>query len=228
MMKLLLTFALVLTSSLAFSLTPETEQFLKKNKILIKSDLIEETHIERFKQSYTKFPIEFTHELIKLGRKIHLIYGHGVSDDPTWKDNNKTFDGRDWAEVPGAGGSPYAYAPTRIVVNRMDEGHGSVDLFLHEEAHTMDSTYGSFKISSSEPFKQLMTNPSVTHYLDSISSVGYYQNFAEAFAEIFARFHAGPDSKKILEEKAPEAAEFIKNLKSIREASKKGQAVSIF
>lgn len=225
-MKFSLSLVLIIISFSAVALTAEKEKFLKENKILLQSEQIEDSHIDRFIKSYMKFPSELTKELLGRGRKIHLIFGHGVSDDPTWGKEDKTFDGRDWSDVPGAGGSTYWKSPTRIVVNRMDEGHGSVDLYLHEEAHTMDSTYGYFKISDSEVFKKIFSNPSVTQYLNSITSTGYYENSREAFAELFARYHAGPQSRKILEEKAPEAALFIQNLKSIREASKKGQAVS--
>lgn len=225
MKKWLAALTLVLISSVAFALSPEKAKYLKDNGIILVTQPMEERYIDEFLLSYQKFPTDLAQELIKLGRKIHLIQGHGVSDDPTWDDDLQTFDGRDWSTVPGAGGKPFWHWPTRIVVNRLKEGHGSRNLFLHEEAHAMDLSYGIFKISRSSAFQELLKTRSFLNYMEEVCP-GYCEVPQEAFAELFARYYADGASRKKLQRSSPQAFNFIKNLRSIREASEKGQDAS--
>lgn len=225
-MKFIIPIVLIFTSSFAHSLSKAHENFLKDNNIRLMSEEITDEHIDQFKVSYLKLPGDLNQELLDRGRIIHLIFGIGVSDDPTWGNLSETFDGRGWDIVPGAGGSPYWKRPTRIVVNKLHEGHGSKDLVLHEEAHTIDCTYGDYKISSNVEFGALFDDPTVQAYLSKICSTYCEENKKEAFAELFAHYYTSNETREALEFHAPSVAEFFRNFRSIKQASKKGHRAS--
>lgn len=156
-------------------------------------------------------------EMLSRKAKIHLIEGEGVTDDPTWGLSRSTFDGRSWKEVPGAGGNPSSGRPTRIVVNRLHEGHGSVNLFLHEHAHALDSTYKTDGASNSKSWKAILKLPHVREYLKTICKKDYCLVPREAFAETFARFYHSEELRGELLEKAPELYILFETLKEIKD-----------
>lgn len=217
-MNFLLVFLLIIGSSFAHAHSEKNEQFIKDNRVVLVHDNITEKELNQFKKSFLKFPSDLNKELLDQGRVIHLIKGRGVTADPTWEGKNKTFDGRDWSGVPGAGGSTYWNRPTRIVVNRLHQGHGAIDLFLHEEAHTLDFTYGDSRISNNQAWTEVFAKTSVKKYLQKICR-NYCKDKREAFAELFAHYYHSVQTRRQLELAAPEAATFFKRLRSIREAS---------
>lgn len=165
--------------------------------------------------------------MVRRGGKVHLIEGFGVSEDPTWTNQNSTKDGRGWNSVPGAGGAPYARMPTRIVVNRLYEGHGSTNLVLHEHAHSLDSTYTSHGVSSSQLWKNLMReNPEVNNFLDR--KCGDYCNTdeRERFAELFAIYHDCGGGKAAMVREIPRIAEFFRTFKSVKELNRNAPSSS--
>lgn len=119
------------------------------------------------------------------------------------------------------------YVPTRIVVNQLYNytnpvgGHGSVNLYLHEHAHSLDSLYADHDISSSPAFKNLFKNEENVRYLRKACSshCGTGTNVApiEAFAELFATYHACQSARETMEAEAPEIANFFADLVSVKE-----------
>lgn len=192
------------------------EDFFTSNNIILKSENIPQEFIDDFIVQFNKFPESLMQEMLSRKAKIHLIYGHGVTDDPSWGLSSRTFDGRSWSNVPGAGGNPRWGKPTRIVVNRLHEGHGSVNLFLHEHGHALDSTYKTDGASTSKTWKGLLKKAHVREYLKTICKIDYCLVPREAFAETFARYFESEETKTELEEKVPEIAELFKNLRSIK------------
>jgi hypothetical protein len=89
----------------------------------------------------------------------------------------------------------------------------------------MDLSYGEYKISRSFAFQELLKNHSVIDYLNEVCP-RYCDAPKEAFAELFARYYGDTASREKLQRSSPQAFNFIKNLHSIREASKRGQDVS--
>lgn len=215
-MKILTCFSLLMLLSLGAHAQVDRKE-LSKNKIILVSENIDERDLEDFMTEFRKFPTHLNKEIIKKGGTIHLIHGNGVTDDPTWKNGDRTFDGRSWENVPGSGGIPRIKRPTRIVVNRFNEGHGSINLFLHEHAHTLDYTYKIKGVSNSPLWRDLIArNENVSTYL---RKCGRYcnENENERFAELFALYHHSPESRQEMEEAIPEIANFFKTFTSIKE-----------
>ncbi|PGL56828.1 anthrax toxin lethal factor-related metalloendopeptidase [Bacillus cereus] len=107
-----------------------------------------------------------------------------------------------WDDVPGAGG--------QTVVARIGYSykkmHNSVSLELHETAHSIDR-YVFDNISYSDEFTEIHA---LEH--DDFNDNPYFDYKEEYFAEAFAYFYAGPDTKAELEEKAPLTYKFINEL----------------
>lgn len=192
------------------------EDFFLSHNIILKSENIPQEFIDDFIVQFNKFPEPLMQEMLSRKAKIHLIYGHGVTDDPSWGLSSRTWDGRSWKDVPGAGGNPRSGEPTRIVVNRLHEGHGSVNLFLHEHAHALDSTYKTDEASNSRTWKALIKLPHIKEYLSSICKINYCLVPREAFAETFARYYENEELRNDLSERAPELRSFFEGLQEVR------------
>lgn len=203
--------------------------FLKKNQISIVSQSIKTNELQDFIFEYNKFPLVLRKEMIEAGIKIHLIDGTGVAQDPTWYHDPKTqdeefdarestFDGRNWNEVPGSGGAALSEAkiPTRLVLNKLYDDHGSVNLVLHEHAHSLDSMYQLRNISNSRAWQEIISIERVKNFAREICGSYCTENAEESFAELFAYYYACSATRNQLKSEAPEAAAFIKNLRSIK------------
>lgn len=239
------------------------KDFLEANRILLKGRPADAYDLEKFQYEYNKFPESLREEMLENYSTLHLITGHGVTDDQTWDSRDvTTFDGRPWSEVPGAGGAPYMTVnqkesyerelgyirdmqkycshprvncdkdwtnekpktvikdhPTRIVVNNLYTRHGSVNLFLHEQAHSLDSLYSSGGVSKSLEWKNLVVSSEAQEYMKVVcTSIDYcLKNDNEAFAELFAYYHACDGTREHMERNAPNVASYFQNLTRIKE-----------
>ncbi len=191
------------------------ETFFTQNKIVPKTNLTV-NYVEQFKNEFAKFPASLHAELMKAGNKINLMEGSGVTVDPTWiPTDEKTFDGRPWSEVPGGGGSTargYRKTPTRIVINNFYSHHGAVNLFLHEHGHSLDSINSQHGISHSKVWTDLLAETGVHAFMTDVCGTYCTENVEEGFAELFANFHACPESRTQLETELPKVAEFFTRL----------------
>lgn len=207
--------------------------FLKQHNIVLVDDGIKSKNLEQFIFEFLKFPARLQEEMIEAGTEIRLMSGDGVAQDPTWETDPKTqdaefderyatFDGREWANVPGAGGATLANAriPTRIVVNKLYDrsvhGHGSINLFLHEHAHSLDSLYELRHISHSAEWRKIHGGQDVQQYLGNVCGKYCQSSAEESFAELFATYYACPASREQMDEEAPEAHDFFRDLRSAR------------
>ncbi len=112
-----------------------------------------------------------------------------------------------WDEVPGIGGSRTVLV--KIGSSDKGNGHGSINLELHELAHSIDRLVYD-EISSNLSFQSIWKQERAQLF----SGQGYFLSYPEEyFAETFAMFFLGPESRKLLYEKAPKTYELIKELK---------------
>lgn len=112
-----------------------------------------------------------------------------------------------WDNVPGIGGGQVVLV--KIGHSHIGMGHGSINLELHELAHSIDRIV----------FNHLRFDP----LFQSIWYEEKYELFPgrtyllslpeEYFAESFAMYYLDQVSNAILKEKAPKTYEYIKNLK---------------
>jgi hypothetical protein len=179
---------------------------------------IEERYLVQFARELSKFPQPIRARMIRGNARIHVLQGRGVANDPTWDGGDNTFDGRPWAEVPGSGGSPYSstarrYHPTRLVANRLYEGHGSINLVLHEHGHSLDSLRSRFWISHATPWKRLLeANPGFVDLLRGACGSYCTDNLQEGFAEGFAIYHSCDDNKRLVTTEFPAVAAYLDGL----------------
>lgn len=205
---------------------------LAANNITVVAGRISDTrYLSRFLEDFNRFPAPLREEMKRNGSRVNLIFGRGVSEDPSWateaaraanpNDWKNTHDGRPWSEVPGSGGALGSNpSPTRIVVNRLYEGHGSSNLFLHEYGHTLDSMYGEHAITASAPWQQALARDPRSH--DFIQAIcGNYCNDTthpeEAFAELFAYYHACTETNNHMKQFLPNIAQFFDRLTNVRD-----------
>ncbi len=190
-------------TSLGFGSSADLESFLSKNKIKVVSSRnlpngdILEAHVLGFVFEFLKVPEVVRQFLVAAGVGIHLIYGRGVGEDPSFPNYSHTPDGRRWDEVPGSGGNP-----TRVVINRLYEGHGSVNLLLHEHAHSFDYVGipgKGTRISNDSRWDHVMSHDLVLRDVLQKNCGDYCtENPVEAFAETFAYLHACDASRSLL------------------------------
>lgn len=112
-----------------------------------------------------------------------------------------------WDDVPGIGGGRTVLV--KIGHSHIGMGHGSINLELHELAHSIDRLV----------YHQLRTDP----VFQRIWSEEKYQLFSgrayllalpeEYFAECFALYYLNEKTNAFLKEHAPKTYEYIKNLK---------------
>ncbi|MBU8878951.1 toxin [Bacillus sp. FJAT-29790] len=112
-----------------------------------------------------------------------------------------------WDDVPGIGGAKTVLV--KIGYSEKGSGHGSVNLELHELAHSIDRfVYNG--IRNNQRFQSVWKKEKAKLFPNQ----DYFLTFPEEyFAECFAMYFLGGDSRKFLKEKAPETYQLIKNLK---------------
>lgn len=194
--------------------------FFRANKIIPMTGLTA-NYVEQFKNEFEKFPATLQRELLAAGNWIHIMEGSGVTVDPTWVATDvKTHDGRPWSQVPGSGGSTakeYSTSPTRMVINHLYENHGSVNLFLHEHGHSLDSIDSFHGISNSQVWADLLADePNANEFLTAVCGKYCTDNVEEGFAEMLANYHACEDSRAQMEREVPKVAEFFSRFKSTK------------
>lgn len=207
--------------------TQELERILRENNVTITTAPISNVNLLwDFVAQLERFPASLRRELVAAGAKIHVFedsaqYG-GVTADPSWREKSSTEskDGRNWAIIPGTGGfvpNGYAAVPTRIVLNKLYEGHGASHLFLHEHGHTLNTRFGADKpLHNSREFQALKREPKWNAFMNQLCTGGYCVNDSEeAFAELFAYYHACDASQEHLKKHMPQVAEYFRNLTSV-------------
>jgi hypothetical protein len=117
-------------------------------------------------------------------------------------------EGKTWDDVPGAGGSYIAAA--KIGASKFGKGHGSINLELHEIAHSIDNIV--FKsLRNDEEFREAWSAEVKELFPDR----PYFTNYPEEyFAEVFAMYYYNEKTKKQLKNTAPKTYDYIKQLES--------------
>jgi Pro-Pro endopeptidase len=144
--------------------------------------------------------------------RIYLALFNGrLTDNPSARDLRGVIprgynSGKTWDEVPGVGGSKLVLA--KIGSSERGSGHSSVNLELHELAHSIDRHV--YKLIRENPrFLEIWKRE--TKYL--FPGRDYFLNYPEEyFAETFAMYYLGGEYKGMLREIAPETYWFIDGL----------------
>ncbi|MBU8916142.1 toxin [Bacillus sp. FJAT-29953] len=110
-----------------------------------------------------------------------------------------------WDDVPGIGGGKVVLA--QIGASDKGKGHGSINLELHEMAHSIDH-FVLNNVSQTKEFKTLMEN----EHEKLFPGKSYFEYPEEYFAEAFAMYFYNSESKAKLKQKAPKTYKFYENL----------------
>lgn len=215
----------------------ELDRILKENNVKIVSEISNEQYLWDFVGELQRFPASLRRELATAGGEIHIFDDSnsslkGVTADPSWNRGIaiEGKEGRRWDSLPGSGGwvgtKLNSAVPTRIAINKLNPGpgsnHGCTSLFLHEHGHMLGNRFGpNYGLHNQTEFRALLQDPNWTKVMTKLCANNYcsQNNEAdreEAFAELFAYYHTCEESKQSLEEHFPAAAEYMRNLTTLR------------
>ncbi|MBA9027715.1 anthrax toxin lethal factor-related metalloendopeptidase [Peribacillus huizhouensis] len=162
-------------------------------------------------EQISKLPPATIQKLVDKNVKIKLFTGR-LTDDPHTmhlrgvKPRGYTNNQTTWDDVPGMGGNRIVFV--KIGATESGNGHGSINLELHELAHTID-TFAYNGIRDNNLFLIIWEQEVSGLFPDK----AYYSTYPEEyFAETYAMFYANSVSNKVLKEKAPRTYSFIKQL----------------
>ncbi|MCU9613638.1 toxin [Caldibacillus lycopersici] len=150
---------------------------------------------------------------IKDNKIIILLFNGKLTDQPTTRHmqgltpRGYAHTTTTWDDVPGSGGSDIVLV--KIGASDKGSGHGSVNLELHELAHSIDKIVFN-RIRDEEQFLSIWREE-----VDPLfGSQPYFQTYPEEyFAESFAMFYAYENTREMLKEKAPKTYAYIAGLK---------------
>ncbi|MEW9049931.1 MAG: toxin [Neobacillus sp.] len=115
-------------------------------------------------------------------------------------------DGRTWDDVPGIGGSKVVLV--KIGSSAKGQGHSSINLELHEMAHSIDR-YLYNNISQEPEFKRIWEEERGNLFP---GNAYFIMHSEEYFAETFAMYYFSEETMLQLRSKAPRTYQLIKNL----------------
>lgn len=147
-------------------------------------------------------------------KNIRLIFFTGQLTDFSANRNLKGITPRGyassaitWDQVPGAGGNRTVYV--KIGASKKGNSHGSVNLELHELAHSLDKIV--YEQIRKDPRFLLIWQKEVKQIFPNQM---YFLTFPEEyFAETFAMFYASEKTNQQLRKMAPLTYKFIQTLK---------------
>ncbi|MFB3166249.1 toxin [Neobacillus sp. 179-C4.2 HS] len=111
-----------------------------------------------------------------------------------------------WDEVPGIGGSQVVLV--KIGSSEKGKGHGSVNLELHEIAHSIDHLVFQ-NVSKSKEFKLIWEEERGTLFPGNSYFILHAEEY---FAETFAMYYLNEETKVQLEKLAPQTYDFFQRL----------------
>ncbi|MCC3358431.1 anthrax toxin lethal factor-related metalloendopeptidase [Bacillus sp. REN16] len=149
--------------------------------------------------------------LVDQGVVLKLFTGL-LTDEPTAsylkgkKPRGYSETGPTWDNVPGIGGSEVVLA--KIGHSEKGQGHGSINLELHELAHSIDKFV--FDSISEDPYFQSIWKKEVKQLFPERS---YFSDYPEEyFAEVFAMYYLSSQSRNQLQHTAPVTYQFFLEL----------------
>ncbi|MGE7878544.1 anthrax toxin lethal factor-related metalloendopeptidase [Peribacillus muralis] len=158
-----------------------------------------------------KLPPSLLEKTAESGVRVKLFQGNLTENQSAAKLKGQTPRGylnkkTTWDDVPGMGGSHTVLV--KIGASDKGNGHGSVNLELHELAHSIDNIV----------FDGIRENIDyLTIWGKEVDGLfpgqSYFSNYPEEyFAETFAMFYVNAEQNQLLKQKAPETYHFIKQL----------------
>ncbi|WP_102274861.1 anthrax toxin lethal factor-related metalloendopeptidase [Cytobacillus massiliigabonensis] len=179
--------------------------------ILLPTDPFDEREAAQIISRVDNLPFSLLSKVGEENIKLKLFIGR-LTDNPTAAHLEGMIPrgykgGTTWDDVPGIGGSKTVLV--KIGFSEKGSGHSSVNLELHELAHSIDR-YVYDGMRNNQKFLKIWKKEKQSLF----AKQDYFLAFPEEyFAETFAMYFLGGDSRNLLKVKAPETYRFIKSLK---------------
>lgn len=181
-----------------------------RNVILLPFNDFDQMEAAAIINRLNKLPSNLIKKVESNGIKVKLFNGK-LTDNPSAKkltgiiprgyETNKT-----WDSVPGIGGSSTVLV--KIGASKKGSGHGSVNLELHELAHSIDNKVLKYA-SRTDSFKEIWDKEK--EYVFPLRP--YFQSYVEEyFAEVFAMYYFSEETKTELQMLAPLTYQYIKSI----------------
>ncbi|MBS4190922.1 toxin [Bacillus sp. FJAT-49705] len=180
------------------------------NIIILPTEPFDELEAADIISRIDNLPYSLLKKIEKENIKLKLFVGK-LTDNPTASDLTGIIprgykNGTTWDDVPGIGGSKTVLV--KIGNSEKGKGHSSVNLELHELAHSIDR-YVYDGIRYDLKFLSVWNKEKTLLFPNN----DYFLSFPEEyFAETFAMYFLGGNDRRLLKEKAPETYKFIKKL----------------
>ncbi|WP_010283917.1 anthrax toxin lethal factor-related metalloendopeptidase [Bacillus timonensis] len=182
-----------------------------KNIVLLPETNFDETAAAKMIERIDQIDELILQGLVKEGVVLKLFTGN-LTDEPTVaylkgkKPRGYSENGPTWDDVPGIGGSEVVLA--KIGASEKGKGHGSINLELHELAHSIDKfVFGSI---SEDPYYLAIWKNEVNQLFPNQS---YFHDYPEEyFAESFAMYYLSNKTRNQLRLTAPMTYQFFVEL----------------
>ena len=141
----------------------------------------------------SKLPDDLLRSIKANGGKMDLVVDSGITVHPKYKylegqtPRGWEGTGKTWDDIVGAGGTR-ADPKSIIVANKTTVGHGSVNVTLHEYAHTVDAIAkkGFTNLSESAKWQKIWKGNNSKGVIRTPYQAGYAEEYwAESFAQYF-------------------------------------------
>lgn len=178
--------------------------------VVLPEDDFDQVEAAKIIERLTLLPDSMIKKAIEQNITVRLFEGN-LTDNPTASHLKGVIprgytSKRTWDQVPGIGGSRVVLV--KIGSSEKGKGHGSVNLELHELAHSLDR-YVYDGIREEERFLSIWKQESSQLFPGN----PYFNDYPEEyFAECFAMFYIGGMSAQLLKEEAPQTYHYIDGL----------------
>lgn len=180
--------------------------------IMVPTEEFDEHAVKQMVQRIDQLPQDLLGKIVKQ-RIVVLFFQGKLTDLPSTnnlaglipKGYAKT--GSTWDDVPGSGGNRTVHV--KIGASDYGKGHSSVNLELHELAHSIDKLVFN-KIRENSYFLSIRRLEARILFEERDYFIQYPEEY---FAESFAYFYLNENTRDTLYEKAPKTYHFIKNLR---------------
>lgn len=180
--------------------------------IMVPTEEFNEPAVKQMIQRIDQLPLQLLEKIAK--QRIVIIFFQGkLTDLPTTNNlaglipRGYAKTGPTWDDVPGAGGNRTVHV--KIGASDYGNGHSSVNLELHELAHSIDKIVFN-KIRENSYFLSVWRLEARILFEERDYFLQYPEEY---FAESFAYFYLNENTRDTLYEKAPKTYHFIKNLR---------------